>query len=282
MANASIPQWQINQLNQMASAGQLSGVDPSVLGAMDQAESSGNPGPPNSVGAGGYFGMPGSMFPNMGADNPTEFGAEAQGAASTFAGLRKQYGGDNYLAEGAYQVGPGAVNAQNMTYSPSPGVWAPLSQDEGVGIMQSLGIPEQAAGNYPAISSNTGQSAPTSTSPTTTSPSSSSSSINVANVNPFATWGPSWLPWNWGADIGNATFHVVFPFIVIGLGLIFIVYGLKMTFFDKTSVNILGNAAPGAKGPSSGGPQSPSKGSQAPAKASKVAEAGEGAEVAAA
>ena len=56
-ATPSIPTWEWTDLQNLGASGQLSGVNPIVLGAIDQAESSGQGGGVNPKGYGGWFGL---------------------------------------------------------------------------------------------------------------------------------------------------------------------------------------------------------------------------------
>jgi hypothetical protein len=108
----SIPGWEQSQLVTLANDNELSGVNPLYIGLIDQAESGGNPGAPNSAGYGGYFGLsPTDQYPGgvvgsgEGENTLQEFDTEATIAGSEFASLLNQYGGNPVLAEEAYQSG---------------------------------------------------------------------------------------------------------------------------------------------------------------------------------
>lgn len=139
----SIPTWQQSQLQALANQNDLFGVNPLIIGAIDQAESSGNPGSPNSAGYGGYFGLsPTSKYPagtvgaGEGTNTPAEFNKEAIIAASEFASLLNTYGGDVIHAEYAYQQGGNA---------PYPGDAAAVK-----GLGPSL-VSQAAGGNAAAL-----------------------------------------------------------------------------------------------------------------------------------
>jgi hypothetical protein len=112
----SIPGWEQSQLTQLASENALSGVNPVILGAIDQAESSGDPGAPNPEGYGGFFGLsPTTTYPGgnivgsgEGQDTVQEFDKEAIIAAAEFNSLLAGAGGDPIQAEYHYQQGGGA------------------------------------------------------------------------------------------------------------------------------------------------------------------------------
>ncbi len=154
-----LPAWQIGTLEDMAQSnlGLLDNVDPSVLASIDYAESKGNPGPANSAGYGGYFGLSQQDLANaqqtgtLGVNSTVEFEAEAQAAAKDFAALQSQFG-SNYAAEAAYQVGPGNVDAQGQVFRQSTGAgWQLLSQNEGVSVMQQFSVPDAPVGPYPTL-----------------------------------------------------------------------------------------------------------------------------------
>lgn len=129
----NIPAWQWVELQSLAAENALSGIDPTILGAIDQAESSGQGGYTNSEGYGGFFGLgvntqyPGGFQVNsqvMGSTSPTAFDYQAETAASEFASLLASHGGNAYAAESAYQGG----------------------SSEGTSIFSSLNIPAPQTG----------------------------------------------------------------------------------------------------------------------------------------
>jgi hypothetical protein len=64
-----------------------------------------------------------------------------------------------------------------------------------------------------------------------TSPAQSLGSVSVGSGSlALPTWGPSWAPWNWASDAGNATIKLIFPFVCIFFGIALVVVGLDMTF----------------------------------------------------
>lgn len=115
MTTPAVPAWELADLDQLSSEGELSGLNPTVLGAIDQAESSGNGGGINSEGYGGYFGLGvGKTYPGQTAPvsssllssvSPAAFIAQAQIAAAEFASLLKGTGGNAEEAEQNYQGG---------------------------------------------------------------------------------------------------------------------------------------------------------------------------------
>jgi hypothetical protein len=138
----AIPAWQAQQLQALASQGDLSGVDPAILAAIDQAESSGQGGAINSSGYGGYFGLgAGSSYPAgsptaalLQGTGPAAFDTQAELAASEYASLLEATGGNTYAAEAAYQTGLGSG----------------ISSTEGTNVFASLGVPLTASGAAPA------------------------------------------------------------------------------------------------------------------------------------
>lgn len=51
----------------------------------------------------------------------------------------------------------------------------------------------------------------------------------VEGEHPFPTWGWSWLPWNWPADLFNGIWPEIVTWGLIALGVIVALYGLKKT-----------------------------------------------------
>ncbi|MGA2835498.1 MAG: hypothetical protein ABSF84_02765 [Acidimicrobiales bacterium] len=113
MSVPAIPSWEWTELQQLGAAGDLFGVSPEILGSIDQAESSGDPGSANSSGYGGFFGLgagtqyPGGSVPasQMGIDTPAELAFEAPVAASAFNSYLAEAGGNVTDAEEIYQSG---------------------------------------------------------------------------------------------------------------------------------------------------------------------------------
>lgn len=113
----SIPSWEQTQLQQLSTSNELSGISPVIIGAIDQAESSGDPGTPNGAGYGGYFGLsPTATYPGgnivgggEGTNTPAEFDKEAEIAAAEFASLLGGVGDDAVQAEYHYQQGGNAA-----------------------------------------------------------------------------------------------------------------------------------------------------------------------------
>jgi len=132
MAQApSIPSWQLQALQSLSAQGNLSGVDPAILAAIDQAESSGEVSGAgiNAEGYGGYFGLgAGTQYPGgasvssqtLNTNSQASFTAQAEVAADEFASLLQSSGGNVYTAEQNYQGG----------------------STEGTQIFSELGIPQ--------------------------------------------------------------------------------------------------------------------------------------------
>lgn len=114
--DASIPTGEIAQLEALAKQGLLSGVDPAILAAQDQAESSGQGGAVNAEGDGGFFGLAANtpygaqgltVSPTaLTGTDATSFDTQAEAAAALDASLLGQYGGNTTEMEQAYQLGP--------------------------------------------------------------------------------------------------------------------------------------------------------------------------------
>ena len=219
MAQASVPQWQINQLYKLGSQQALSGVDPSVMTGIDQAESSGQGGAINSSGYGGYFGLggpesggkgnyPGGQVTDAMLQDPgsTSFNQQAVISASSYASDLTATGGQIYPAEQAYQGGG----------------------SEGTNVFAQLGIPQTSQGPFPMLSGGSG-SAPAGTGGATGGQSLGSVTLGGAGAS-LPIWGPAWAPWNWGTDAANETIKLVFPFVCIFFGIALVVVGLDMTF----------------------------------------------------
>jgi hypothetical protein len=128
----SLPGWEVTQLQELANSGSLDGVDPHILAAIDQAESSGSGGGINSEGYGGWFGLHvGNAYPTgsinaatMSSTSQQAFDEQAQIAAGEFASLLESHNSDPYAAEQAYQGGG----------------------SEGTDIFASFGIPGSESG----------------------------------------------------------------------------------------------------------------------------------------
>lgn len=230
----SLPNWQLKDLQNLAQQGQLSGVQPQVLAGVETAEY--NPAYPPSVNSsdfGGYFGLggPSSSAPSGMSDaalqTPATYSQQAVIAAQDYSSDLQSTGGtSNYAAEQQYQGGG----------------------TQGVGVFQKLGIPDNPGGSYPSMTG-----IPSSTTPSQqavlTSTGSGSSSLSVNLNNPLPTWGPSWLPWNWASDAGNAIIDTLIPWALIIVGVILVGWGLLKTFgsTDKITLQQAPQQAPSAK-----------------------------------
>jgi hypothetical protein len=58
---------------------------------------------------------------------------------------------------------------------------------------------------------------------------------NLSPFTPAPTVGPSWLPWNWPSDAANSAWSSALSVIIIILGLVLVVWGLKITFERSSS-----------------------------------------------
>jgi hypothetical protein len=109
----SLPSWQQSELEQLGASGQLSGVNPLVLGVIDVEESAGQGGGINPQNYGGFFGLgrdktyPGGTATGAMLSDPSQasFAQQAQIAASAFASYLGVAGGDPIKAEEIYQSG---------------------------------------------------------------------------------------------------------------------------------------------------------------------------------
>lgn len=110
----ALPPAQTQTLDYLSQQNLLSGVPPSVLGAIDTAESSGQGGAINSSGYGGWFGLgAGTPYPGgyqipaseMSSTGWQSFVDQAEATAAEFQGLLASHGGNVYAAERAYQGG---------------------------------------------------------------------------------------------------------------------------------------------------------------------------------
>jgi len=144
-ARGNLPAWEITSLDQLYSAGLLSGVTPDILAAIDLAESSGQGGSINSAGYGGWFGLGANSNYGPGwqdtpallhGTNQTAFDVQAETAAHEFAKMLAAKGSGILQAESAYQTGP------NAPYDPF---------GEGVRVFQGLGIGGTATGYNPNV-----------------------------------------------------------------------------------------------------------------------------------
>ena len=196
ITSVPIPRWQITQLENLSGSGQLSGVDPTILALIDQAESSGEKAGAgvNSSGYGGYFGLgAGIQYPTGSVSRSTlmtnsqaSFDQQAPVAAGEFASLLGQHGGNPYAAESAYQGG----------------------STEGTDIFAAAGVPGNESGY---VSGSGGSNTATLTANT------SSSSLSGG-------WSPlSWLSGAFQPIIADVeTFFVSMLFVVVGLILIIV------------------------------------------------------------
>lgn len=115
MTTPSIPAWEWTELQTLSGKGELDNISPTVLGSIDQAESSGQGGGINSSGYGGWFGLgenttyPGQSAPTtpglLQSTTVQSFDAQAEIAADEFGSLLTKTGGNPITAEQDYQGG---------------------------------------------------------------------------------------------------------------------------------------------------------------------------------
>lgn len=199
VAQVPIPSWQRQILTTLAGKGQLSGVNPTDLAAIDVAESSGQGGAINSAGYGGFFGLGSASTYPTGTTTPAMlktggaagFAAQAPIAAGEYASLLKQVGGTTLAAETAYQQGLGGLKAHGI-------------QGEGVNVFRRYGL----GGTTTSASPSAGASSTTGTSAITTG----------------FTW---YEPWTWQSGITSDLEEWAVRGILIVFGAILIVLGLK-------------------------------------------------------
>lgn len=225
MTAPAIPAWEMTALDALANAGDLSGLNPIILGAIDQAESSGSGGGINSSGYGGFFGLgankkyPGGTTTTalLQGTDPGSFEAQAEIAASAFAGYLTQEGGDPVKAEEVYQSG--AANGPT----------------EGSKIVAAdLGLAPAAGG---AVSS--------------TNP--AAATLTSFNANPLDLFGiPSTAASTVGSDISkvaSALWSDVAKYVLtlafVGAGLTLVVVGIKGLGEDNGDKGSGGGAAGG-------------------------------------
>ena len=243
-SNFPIPPQQAATLQALATKGELSGVDPSVLAAIETEEY--NPAYPpavNSSGHGGYFGLSEAQAAqhNVNLVDPATYATQAQIAAIDFNAQRGQYGGSNYAAETAYQQGK-----YTGAYSP------------GVSVFEQYGIPDNPSGPYPPLVAM-GKPTPTQKAVLTTK----ATSTPPVVTNPLARFenpvgglglpGGKWDPlndvWAWTVqDPANALWAALLPVLVMGFGILLIVLGIHWTFSGGTKLNVTGALTPGPQG----------------------------------
>jgi hypothetical protein len=194
-ATPSIPSWEWSELQNLGSAGDLSGVNPLAIGAIDQAESSGVGGGINSAGYGGFFGLgEDSTYPGgspspalLEATSTSAFDTQAEIAASAFNEYLTEAGGDPVAAEEIYQTG----SASGPT--------------EGSKILASL-LGASSAGGSSASSSG-----------------SASATLTGLNLNPLDLFG---IPQTVTGSVASSVWGEVGPFmvkailVIAGLGII--------------------------------------------------------------
>jgi hypothetical protein len=213
--NANIPSWQATILDSLSSQGLLSGVNPAVLAAIDQAESGGSGGTINSAGYGGFFGLaPNETYGASGASvtsaqlsdpGQASFTAQAETAASAFQSYLSQAGGNALRAETIYQQGGSSTGISG----------------EGVSVFESLGLGAGSGLGGPASSTSTGSSG--------SGTGSGSSSGGNGNIALFTT------------PLGSVSVSgsTVVRFVLLLLGALLVYTGIREMFTDDSGSQVV-------------------------------------------
>lgn len=163
MTTPSIPTWEWQDLQNLSQQGDLSGINPIVIGSIDQAESSGKGGGINPEGYGGFFGLSesgtypgGQVTPQLlqGTD-ASSFEQQAEIAASAYASYLQQAGGNPIAAEEIYQTGAadGPTEGSNIlganlgSASPDGGTTATTASSLNANPFDLFGIPSTVTGS---------------------------------------------------------------------------------------------------------------------------------------
>jgi soluble lytic murein transglycosylase-like protein len=100
---------------QITQSAQKYGISPSLIKAVMEVESSGNPSAVSKAGAMGLMQLMPSSASSLGVTDPFNPEQNIDGGAHELANLLSQYNGNVDLALAAYNAGPGAVNKYGGT-----------------------------------------------------------------------------------------------------------------------------------------------------------------------
>lgn len=179
---------------------------------------------PNAVGSGGYgaFGFTSPQYTDP--SSPSYVPPNATASQQVAAILP------------AYVKAEGRVPS-SVTNPAARAEYQALSAEEPAGTSTELGTiaatnqPTQYGANTSYSVQNWGAiSQIVSGTPSQAAVASASSGPTINLNNPLPTWGPSFFPWNWPSDAGNAVIDTLIPWALIIVGVILIAWGLLKTF----------------------------------------------------